>query len=271
MLAARLAVGAEKVGNSIAVLGRDQVMLEVTFAEVARSIVKQLGIDLTGSMNYGTAVVKFNNTNPFTASGAPLVGTNAISAAVGSTPSVQATIRAMESSGVLRTLAEPNLTAVSGASGTVKAGRWGERREGGGGSEAGAPACHVPRCNVFGSPQAPSPALYVLVNANTASASEIVSGSLVVHGRAKLIGAVTFGKGSVQQDFAMPDGSDLHITIRHWFLPDGSSVEQKGLIPSVSVKLASPDDMFDASKPDLGHARDTQLNQALDLLAKPAS
>jgi pilus assembly protein CpaC len=121
-LAARLAGGADKVVNSIAVRGRDQVMLKVTVAEVARSIVKQLGIDLTGSMNYGTAVVKFNNTNPFTAAGAPLVGTNAISAAFGSTPSVQATIRAMESSGVIRTLAEPNLTAISGESATFIAG-----------------------------------------------------------------------------------------------------------------------------------------------------
>ena len=132
-------------------------------------------------------------------------------------------------------------------------------------------AGQVDRRNVLGSAQDPSLPLYVLVNANTASASEIVSGSLLVHGRAKLIGSVTFGKGSVQQDFAMPDGSDLHITIRHWFLPDGSSVEQKGLTPTVSVKLASPDDMFDASKPDLGHGRDTQLNQALDMIAKQAA
>jgi pilus assembly protein CpaC len=121
-LAARLVGGADKVVNSIAVRGRDQVMLKVTVAEVARNIVKQMGIDLTGSMNYGTAVVNFNNTNPFTASGGPLVGTNAISAAFGSTPSVQATIRAMESSGVIRTLAEPNLTAISGESATFIAG-----------------------------------------------------------------------------------------------------------------------------------------------------
>jgi carboxyl-terminal processing protease len=132
-------------------------------------------------------------------------------------------------------------------------------------------AGQVDRRNVTGSPPDPSLPLLVLVNANSASASEIVAGSLTVHGRAKLVGAVTYGKGSVQQDFPLPDGSDLHITIRHWFLPDGSSVEQKGLTPSVPVKLASPDDIFDASKPALGHARDTQLNQALDLLAKGAA
>src|SRR5215212_5509512 len=59
-LAARLAGGPDKVVNSIAVRGRDQVMLKVTVAEVARSIIKQLGIDLSGSLNYGTAVVNFN-------------------------------------------------------------------------------------------------------------------------------------------------------------------------------------------------------------------
>ena len=76
-LAARLAGGPDKVVNSIAVRGRDQVMLKVTVAEVARSIIKQLGIDLSGSLNYGTTVVKFNNSNPFTANGQPLVAGNA--------------------------------------------------------------------------------------------------------------------------------------------------------------------------------------------------
>jgi len=130
---------------------------------------------------------------------------------------------------------------------------------------------NVDRRDVTGSPPDPTLPLVVLVNANSASASEIVAGSLAVHHRAKLVGTVTFGKGSVQQDFQLPDGSDLHLTIRHWFLPDGSSVEQKGLTPSVAAKLASPDDMFDASKPEAGHVRDTQLNQALELIAKGAA
>ncbi len=117
-LAARLVGGADKVVNSIAVRGRDQVMLKVTVAEVARSIIKQMGIDLNASLNYGTAVVNFNNTNPFTANGRSLVGGNTASAAFGATPSVQATLRAMESAGVVRTLAEPNLTAISGESAT---------------------------------------------------------------------------------------------------------------------------------------------------------
>ena len=121
-LAARLAGGVDKVVNSIAVRGRDQVMLKVTVAEVARSVIKQLGIDLSGQLNYGTAVVNFNNSNPFTVTGQPLVANNAITTSFGSTPSVTATLRAMESAGVTRTLAEPNLTAISGESATFIAG-----------------------------------------------------------------------------------------------------------------------------------------------------
>jgi pilus assembly protein CpaC len=121
-LAARLVGGAEKVVNSITVRGRDQVMLKVTVAEVARSIIKQLGVDLSGKLNYGTAVVNFNNTNPFTQVGQPLVANNTITTGFGSSPSVQATIRAMESAGVVRTLAEPNLTAISGESATFISG-----------------------------------------------------------------------------------------------------------------------------------------------------
>jgi pilus assembly protein CpaC len=121
-IAARLVNGAEKVVNSIAVRGRDQVMLKVTVAEVARNIIKQLGIDITANMNYGTAVVNFNNANPFTALGRPLVATNGLQTNFGAIPSVSATLRAMESAGVLRTLAEPNLTAISGEAATFIAG-----------------------------------------------------------------------------------------------------------------------------------------------------
>src|SRR4029077_11888912 len=120
-LAARLVGGVEKVVNSIAIRGRDQVMLKVTVAEVARTIIKQLGIDLTANLNYGTAVVNFSNSNPFTALGRQLVAGNQTGLGFGSTtvngvsvPSVTATIRAMENAGVIRTLAEPNLTAISG-------------------------------------------------------------------------------------------------------------------------------------------------------------
>ncbi|MGF6307246.1 pilus assembly protein CpaC [Bradyrhizobium sp. i1.8.4] len=121
-IATRLVGGPDKVVNSIAVRGRDQVMLKVTVAEVSRSLVKQLGIDLTANLNYGTAVVKFTNTNPFTANSAALVPTNALTTSFGAAPSVSATLRAMESAGVVRTLAEPNLTAISGESATFISG-----------------------------------------------------------------------------------------------------------------------------------------------------
>jgi pilus assembly protein CpaC len=121
-LAARLVGSPEKVVNSIAVRGRDQVMLKVTVAEVRREIIKQMGVDLSASMNYGTAVVNFNNANPFTANNSPLVPGNNIIGSFGATQSVQATLRAMESAGVVRTLAEPNLTAISGESATFISG-----------------------------------------------------------------------------------------------------------------------------------------------------
>lgn len=111
--------GAQQVVNNIVVRGRDQVMLKVTVAEVARNVIKQLGVDIDASLNYGTAVVNFSNKNPFTALGQPLVAGNALT---GSFKSVSATLKAMESAGVVRTLAEPNLTAISGESATFIAG-----------------------------------------------------------------------------------------------------------------------------------------------------
>ena len=117
-----------KVINGIVVRGRDEVMLKVTVAEVDRSIVKQLGINLSGSLGYGTAVVNFNNNsaNPSIASGYspplfPINGTptNTIT---GSTNSVTATLQAMEQAGVIHALAEPTLTAISGESAHFLAG-----------------------------------------------------------------------------------------------------------------------------------------------------
>jgi pilus assembly protein CpaC len=121
-IAARLVGGAERVVNSIVVRGRDQVMLKVTVAEVRRDVVKQMGIDLSASMNVGNTIVRFNNNNPFTANSAPLVPGNGLGITSGSMPSVQAVLRAMESAGVVRTLAEPNLTAISGESATFISG-----------------------------------------------------------------------------------------------------------------------------------------------------
>ena len=81
-----------KVVNAIIVRGRDQIMLKVTVAEVERDIVKQLGINLSGTLGYGTAVVNFNNINPFSASGQPLSASNI----TGGWQNISATIQAME-------------------------------------------------------------------------------------------------------------------------------------------------------------------------------
>ncbi len=117
-LAARLVGDVNKVVNSLTIHGRDQVMLKVTVAEVQRSVIKQLGVDLNGSIGYGTTVVNFNTDNPFSAQGQPLSNTFL----TGSFKSVNATLRAMERAGVLHTLAEPNLTAISGESANFLAG-----------------------------------------------------------------------------------------------------------------------------------------------------
>jgi len=118
-LASRLVGDGTKVVNGIAVRGRDQVMLKVTIAEVQRQIIKQLGINLSGSAGYGSAVVNFNNTNPFPISGTPNSGIPNIG---GTFKSVTANLQAMEQSGVIRILAEPTLTAISGETANFLAG-----------------------------------------------------------------------------------------------------------------------------------------------------
>src|SRR5438128_3467401 len=114
---------------------------------------------------------------------------------------------------------------------------------------------------------APTMPLVVLVDANSASAAEIVAGSLQVHSRAKLVGTTTYGKGSVQQDFVLTDGSDIHLTVERWYLPNGVTIDHKGLNPDITVALAHPTDSYDVTQPSLGYSKDTQLNAALTLLA----
>ena len=123
-LAARLVGDSAKVVNGITLRGRDQVMLKVTVAEVQRDVIKQLGVDLSGNFNWGAAVVSFNNSNAFSAFGQALNSQNVIAGyqppvttdpftGIGA-PRIGAKIRAMERAGVIRTLAEPSLTAISG-------------------------------------------------------------------------------------------------------------------------------------------------------------
>jgi pilus assembly protein CpaC len=117
-LAARLVGDGVKVVNGIAVRGRDQVTLKVTVAEVQRSVIKQLGINFNGSLGFGSSVINFANTNPFSAYGQSLNG----SFFTGTFRGVTATLQAMDRAGVIRTLAEPNLTAISGENATFVAG-----------------------------------------------------------------------------------------------------------------------------------------------------
>jgi pilus assembly protein CpaC len=122
-LASRLTGDTTKVVNGIVVRERDQVLLKVTVAEVQRDVVKQLGVNLSGSFGFvREGVINFNTDNPFSASGQPLsntatsgqqgITTDPITGAL--SPRIKATVRAMEQAGVIRTLAEPNLTAISG-------------------------------------------------------------------------------------------------------------------------------------------------------------
>jgi pilus assembly protein CpaC len=117
-IAARLVDDPRRVVNNINVHGRDQVMLKVTVAEMQREVIKQLGIDLSGSLGSGATVVNLNSTNTFTALGQTLTPTNFI----GTWKTVSATLRAMERAGIIRTLAEPTLTAISGESAYFLAG-----------------------------------------------------------------------------------------------------------------------------------------------------
>ena len=92
-------------------------MLKVTVAEMDRQVIKQLGINLSGSFGYGSAVVNFNTTNPFPVNGTPS------SSVSGGFKGLTATLQAMEQAGVVRTLAEPTLTAISGESAHFLVGR----------------------------------------------------------------------------------------------------------------------------------------------------
>jgi carboxyl-terminal processing protease len=80
----------------------------------------------------------------------------------------------------------------------------------------------------------------VLVNEGTASAAEIIAGSLQAHGRAPLIGTPTYGKNTIQLVFDLQDGSSLHVTSAHWWIP-GHIFPQEGtgLVPDILVETKS--------------------------------
>lgn len=97
--------------------------------------------------------------------------------------------------------------------------------------------------------------LVVLINKGSASASEIVAGSLKVRRGVKLVGETSFGKGTIQEAQDLPEGAGIHITTAKWLLPDNSWINGSGLKPDVEIEN-------DETKPD----EDLQLNKAIETL-----
>jgi carboxyl-terminal processing protease len=85
--------------------------------------------------------------------------------------------------------------------------------------------------------------IVILINEQTASAAEIVAGALSDHERAVLVGTRTFGKGSVQNIFELPDGSALKLTIARYYTPSGRSIQAEGISPDILVEQPKEEGM----------------------------
>lgn len=102
--------------NTIKITGEDQVMLKVRIVEVQRDVIKQFGVDLNSLLQFGALALNFNGFSPVVS------GTSLTSSYASGANSVTAVVRALESDGLLKTLAEPNLTAISGQAARFRAG-----------------------------------------------------------------------------------------------------------------------------------------------------
>jgi len=98
--------------------------------------------------------------------------------------------------------------------------------------------------------------LVVLVNGNSASASEILAGALQDNKRALLVGEQTFGKGLVQTIFQLPDGGALQLTTQKYFTPNGTDINKIGITPDYIVEAPEDD------------TEDVQLQKAIELIKK---
>ena len=102
--------------------------------------------------------------------------------------------------------------------------------------------------------------LVVLVNSGSASASEILAGALQDNLRAKLVGEQTFGKGSIQSLFDLPDGSGMAVTIAKYETPNHKNINKVGIKPDLEVSTEN------LLPEDFGQAADAQYKAAIDVL-----
>lgn len=108
--------------------------------------------------------------------------------------------------------------------------------------------------------------LVVLVNENSASASEILAGAVKDTDRGTLVGMQTFGKGLVQRLFTLPDGSGLNVTIQKYYTPKGTSIHGIGIEPDEVVQLGEK--YLATALTDIPEDEDAQLQKALEVLGK---
>ncbi|MEA5594011.1 carboxyl-terminal processing protease CtpB [Rivularia sp. UHCC 0363] len=110
--------------------------------------------------------------------------------------------------------------------------------------------------------------LVVLVDGNSASASEILTGALKDNKRATVVGSKTFGKALVQSVHELADGSGIAITIAHYYTPEGTDINHKGITPDIEVDLTASQERQLASDPRLlGTNQDPHYARALSILS----
>ena len=106
--------------------------------------------------------------------------------------------------------------------------------------------------------------MVILINENSASAAEILTGALKGHDKAKAVGDTSFGKGIVQEVIPLPDGSGLTLTTSNYYTPDGICIHGVGIEPDYKIDLPEKFDKTYIS--EIPHEEDTQLRKAIELL-----